>query len=764
METPKLLVESDVRWQDDKEAGTVLGGKRGWWLSHNWLGNAGVAADEYQIKYTYPSESHSFKKRRKKAETQSRVPAMGIWDSVGKNVPLLLIADDSLRARVGVPSVANWHGSIDIIDGRVTGCTYSPEAVMAEPNLLPLVVQETANLLEVAKNPAVLQRPTVVKGIAPFIQTTGNEVVVDLEWEYHKAVPAKKATKKNPAVAAQPAKSGGINVIGVCYEAGKSYSTFGVAQGVDTLRRVLADGTRVVGHNIIDADLPKLGELGLKPRSYSPDHIIDTKIVAHLIHPHWSELGLFSLSDLTRYYMPVTQWKEDKSDILYYNGLDTAYNYRLWKALELDLSITDQWHLVEKDQRLAHMAHLMRTRGMRIDSDGIRQFNIDWTRKRAEFAAGFPFNPNSWQQVEKWFASNGGPTFHGTAYDNLVQKFRAGSTHARDNTRIGPDGSLITLDGLRLEVLKDWQRVMYNLIQYKDEGKGLASWFNGEAIEHGRIHSSFNVTGTAVARFSSSGPNTQNVPPWARRFILAQDDDSFLASFDGKNIEGRTVARNANDEQMLSDFNSGLDIHRLTASRIFSKRFEDVTGAERQAGKATVHASNYLETAPSLAGRLYGNVTRESVSKAEKLQKTYFTAYHGIATWHRNIKGAMSRGDITIRNSFGRVRSIYDINDHERAKRACHFLGCSDGADIVNQRALDVWDATGYIPQSIVHDELLYSFPKGDEGERLVREVKEILNSPIKQLDGYVIPFDYKHGTNYGKHSELNPNGFVEEK
>jgi DNA polymerase I-like protein with 3'-5' exonuclease and polymerase domains len=625
------------------------------------------------------------------------------------------------------------------------------------------VVQETNNLLQAAVNPSVLERPSVVKGIAPFMPTM-KEVVVDLEWEYHKAVPAKKATKKNPAVAAQPAKSGGINVVGVCYEVGKSYSTFDVAQGTDTIARVLSEGTRFIGHNIIDADLPKLRELGYAPLSYHPKHIIDTKIIAHLIHPHWSELGLFSLSDLVRYYIPVTQWKEDKNDILYYNGLDTAYNYRLWKALEVDLSITDQWHLVEKDQRLAHMAHLMRTRGMRIDSPGIRQFNTEWAAKRAAFAAGFPFNPNSWQQVEKWFAANGGPNFHGTSYDNLVQKFRAGSTHARDNTRLGPDGSLITLADLDRNRLKPWQVMMYNLIQYKDEGKGLASWFNEEAIERGRIHSRFNVTGTSVARFSSAEPNTQNVPPWARRFILAQSDDEFLASFDGKNIEGRTVARLAHDEQMLADFASGLDIHRITAGRSFNKPAADITGAERQAGKQIVHASNYLETAPSLAGRLYGNVTRDSIIKAEKLQKTYFTAYHGIATWHRNIREAMSRGDITIRNSFGRVRSIYDINDHERAKRACHFLGCSDGADIVNQRALDVWDATGYIPQSIVHDELLYSFPKGDGGERLVREVKDILNSPIKQLDGYVIPFDYKHGTNYGKHSELNPNGFVEEK
>jgi hypothetical protein len=479
-------------------------------------------------------------------------------------------------------------------------------------------------------------------------------------------------------------------------------------------------------------------------------------VVGHIVHAHWSGLGLYGLEDLVRYYRPTTAWKHEKGDLLEYNGFDAIYNYRLWKDLEIDLGVTDQWHLVEKDQRLAAMANLMRVRGMRIDSEGLRGFRIAWADRRKQIAKEFPFSPTSWQQIKKHFAADK-LKLSGTAYDVLVKAVRRADAYTKRFTRIGPDGSLLYEDGFDLTNAR-WPD-LNKLIEFKDEGKGVATWFDDVAIGLGRIHPKFNVTGTAVARFSSSGPNAQNVPPEYRAFILAQNDDEFLASYDGKNIEGRTVARNANDTQMLGDFASGADIHSLTASRIFSRRFEDVTKDERQAGKKTVHASNYRETAPSLAGRLYGEATKKTIAKAQALQDGYFKAYPGIKRWQDNLEKQMSQGDIWLRNSFGRMRAIYAENDHERTKRACHFLGCSDGAEVVNQRALDVWDATGYFPQSIVHDELLYSLPKGAVGKKADAEITAILNSPIKQMDGFVIPFESKYSENYGFKEKYDPNG-----
>jgi DNA polymerase I-like protein with 3'-5' exonuclease and polymerase domains len=747
----KLLVESDMRSWEDKDSGTEFGGKVGFWLKKNWLENAGVGNDEVKLAYTYPQLVGKYPRAQKKTKKNPNpapapVAASGIWDSVGSDVPLLCIADLTAKRYLGADSVANWHGSVDERNGRLIGVTLPPSSVMKQPNLLPLVIRETANLLQAAKDRSVLARPQVVKGIAPYQDAA--EAVVDLEWQYD------RKTKK----------SGKLTVVGISYEEGKSYATYDVGQGSESVRAILENGTRIIGHNFIDADLPKLRELGLpEPKSYSAKHIIDTMIVAHLIHPHWSGMGLFGLEDLVRFYRPTTAWKEDKSDLLYYNGLDTAYNFRLWKDLEVDLNITDQWHLVEKDQRLAQMAHLMRVRGMRVDSEGLRQFKAKWLDARREIAKSFPFSPTSWQQIQKYFREHK-VNVQKTSYDVLVKLLRRVSKYAQEFTRVSASGDIVLESGFDVQQLKPIHQELFQLIMFKDEGKGVDAWFNDESIERGRVFPRFNVTGTAVARFSSSDPNFQNVPPEYRRFVLAQNDDEFLASFDGKNIEGRTVARQANATQLLADYASGLDIHRLTASRILKKAMADVGDDERQAGKATVHATNYCETVPSLAGRLYGNASDASRAKAQKLQDGYFDANPEVRDWHNRLRHQMSQGDLQLVNSFGRVRMIYAQDDHERTKRAAHYLGCSDGADVVNQRALDVWDTFGVLPQSVVHDELLYSLPKGEQGEKLAKDIRQLLDSPIKQMDGFVIPFGYKHGDNYAKYKKgKNDGGLFEE-
>lgn len=701
----RLLIQGDMPTYDDIDDGQPFSGKIGHWLKHNWLGNVGISSEEFIADNTLRCRPHATKgspypKKKTREGAESHCRLYSIWSALPTSLPLLCISDEAAMDQVGIDSVAAWHGHIARRpDGRVVGLTYHPASVMKEPNLLPLVIQETKNLLDAAANPAVLDRPEVVKGIAPY--RTGQEAVVDLEWAYD------KKTKQ----------SGAVHVVGIAYESTKSYSTHDVSQGFETVQRHFDEGTRIIGHNFIEADLPKLG---MQPKSFGPDHIIDTKVVAHIIHPHWSELGLFGLEDLVRYYRPTTAWKQDKEDILLYNGYDTAYNFRLWEDLQIDLSLTDQWHLIEKDQRLARMTSLMHKRGLRIDSDGLRHFKLDWAQRRQDISASFPFNPNSPKQVLAYFAGEG---------------IKLAATDK---------------ETLQKMLKRKHHPVLEALIAYKDEGKGIKSWFSDEAIELGFIYPKFNVTGTAVVRFSSSEPNAQNIPPEYRRFILPFSDDEFIASFDGKNIEGRTVAWNAHDEKMLADFASGLDIHQLVASRILNKRFADINKDERQGGKRTVHASNYLESAYNLSNRLYGNQKQENVRKAVKFQEGYFNAYPRTREWQVEMEAQMARGDIMLRNPFGRVRMVYAQNAHEAAKRACHYMGCSTGAEVVNQRALNVWEQFGLLPMDIVHDELFYSLPKGAEGERLVHQIREVLDAPNKEMDGFIIPFGYKHGPNYG--------------
>lgn len=708
-ENIKLMVQGDLPSQEALDDDRPFSGRTGFWLIKNWLGNAGLYENNVLFDNTircrpsgggkdgpYPKNS---KKSTVRDVAEAHCNTFSVWGNVPSNIPLLALGREAANQLVKVDNISDWNGHIEQRDGRITGVTYHPGSVMKNPNLLPLVVKHTQNILDAARNPSILDRPEVKKGWTPY---KPQEVVADLEWEYD----------------AKTKVSGRVTVVGLAYDSHVGFSSFNVDEGLGVIERHFADGNRVIGHNFISADMLRLGGT---PKSWGPDHIIDTQIVAHLIHKHWAELGLFGLGDLVKYYDATTDWKRDKGDTLAYNGRDVAYNFKLWEGLQIDLTLTGQWHLVEKQQRLARMASLMHARGLRIDSEAIRTFNEQWKSDRGTAKSSLPFNPQSPKQVIAWFAERGIKLPNTTAA--TIKKYA----------------------GKFPEIAA--------MMEFKEAGKGLKSWYDDEAIELGYIYPEHKVTGTAVTRFSSAGPNVQNIPPWAKFAILPFSDDEYVFNSDAKNLEGRTVAFHAQDNQMLSDFSSGMDIHSIVASRVFNVPLSTIgrKSDERQVGKTVVHASNYMEGPYNLANRLYGNVKRDSIKKAEAIQRAYFKAYPKTHQWHKTITAQLDRGDIGVRDAHGSLRFIYAQDSHERAKRGTHYLGCSSGAGLVNQKALDVWSDLGLLPMLLVHDSLTYSLPKGEEGKKLEGRINEILEAPLSVFENRVdFPWESSTGSHYG--------------
>src|SRR5213079_1565253 len=90
----------------------------------------------------------------------------------------------------------------------------------------------------------------------------------------------------------------------------------------------------------------------------------------------------------------------------------------------------------------------------------------------------------------------------------------------------------------------------------------------------GRTHTSFNQTGAATGRLSSSDPNLQNIPVRTprgeiiRRAFVAHPG-AMLVTADYSQIEPRLLAHLSGDPAFVAAFEQGGDIHRQTAAIIF---------------------------------------------------------------------------------------------------------------------------------------------------------------------------------------------------
>lgn len=710
---PALLVQGEAPGAHEITEGQPFVGPAGFWLRKNILAAAHVAVDtvvyDNTLRCLPPCQGNgeAYPPAKDRAACEQQCRQYDIWDRWPRT-PLLLFGGNATRQRLGVGSISRWHGHVERVGDRLVGATFHPSAVMRNPNLLPVVVAETANLMRLNRTglPAL---PMVVRALS---ETPRQPFACDLEWD----------------------ETGTVTVVGIATSNDFACSTWNVDGGLAAVNEAIAAGTPLIGHNVIDADLRYLNA----PRDYT-DAVFDTMIAAHLVHAHLAGAsgsggekdvgtGLLGLGDLCRMYFGAGNWKADKDDLLLYNGYDCAYTYKLYEALRQDLQTTQQEHLRPKQQRLAHLTRLMHERGLRIDAENCRIVSDRQKAHRADIAAQLPFNPNSPKQVIAWAKANG-IRLANTQEATLQKALRQYPQH------IG---------------------VWEPLLDLKSDWKSLKTWFPEEAVAGGMLYPRFHVTGTAVGRLSSSGPNFQNLPPALRRLVLPPKGAVWFAA-DYSQIENRMLAWLAGDTEALKAYASGLDMHKLTASRLFRKRLEDVTPEERYTAKTVVHAAGYLETARHLAERLFGSRGREQEKRASELQEAYFAAYPRIRAWQRSVSARLESGQIGLRNPFGRWRCVYAQTPHERAKRGVHFLGCSTAADIIGEKALNIWDCLGLVPSLIVHDELVYALDPSDT--RAMRGIVEIMSGPVRQLGGLQVPVEAQCGHNYGKYSVSNSEG-----
>jgi DNA polymerase I len=253
----------------------------------------------------------------------------------------------------------------------------------------------------------------------------------------------------------------------------------------------------------------------------------------------------------------------------------------------------------------------------------------------------------------------------------------------------------------------------------------------------GRLHTTFDQTGTATGRLSSANPNLQNIPIRTEvgreiRAAFTAAPGCLLLAADYSQIELRLLAHYSKDPLLVEAFRRGDDIHTLTASQVFGVPPLMVTADHRRQAKVVNFGIVYGLSAFGLSQNL-----GIEPSEAKKFIEAYFEKYRGVRTFIDRTLDE-TRRDGRVRTLFGRVRPIPDINSKnfnlrgfaERTAVNTPLQGTA--ADLIKLAMIriDAMIRERQLKSKMtlqVHDELVFEVPEDEiDGMRsLVREQME---------------------------------------
>src|SRR6266403_475126 len=286
----------------------------------------------------------------------------------------------------------------------------------------------------------------------------------------------------------------------------------------------------------------------------------------------------------------------------------------------------------------------------------------------------------------------------------------------------------------KLQPLAAQYPVVAKLLEYRTMQKALTS-YGQNMIEFinpltGRLHADFRQIGAPTGRFACTNPNIQQVPhaPEYRRCFMGHPEGRQLVIADYSQIELRILAEFSGDEGFIEAFNSGADLHRVTAAQVFNVALDQVSKEQRDFAKRLNFGVVY-----GIGAQRFSIMTGLGVSEAENVLRRYFATYRQLDNYLREAANSAVR-DRQARTASGRlVHFRYDENDRQqismtqRNGKNTPIQGTS--ADIL-KRALRLLNeelrGTSAKIVNIIHDEIVVE-TDADEAETIAIKVERIM-------------------------------------
>ena len=386
--------------------------------------------------------------------------------------------------------------------------------------------------------------------------------------------------------------------------------------------------------------------------------------------------------------------------------------------------------LNDVEMPLIEILSAMEKKGIKIDPNYFSNYEIELgnlieeLQEKIYLEAGENFNINSPKQLAEilFFKLNLPP----------VKKTKTG----------------LSTDEEVLEKLKnDGEKIAKYILEYRKLAKLKNTYV--DAIpklrdEKNRIHTTFNQIGTTTGRLSSSDPNLQNIPVKTDEGIKIRqgfiaEEGNVLMGIDYSQIELRVLAQLSGDKNLREAYQQNMDLHSLTARKIFElSDVENVSREQRIIAKTINFSIIYGKTAFGLAKEL-GINQREAAEYIER----YFNQYPRVKDFEKEIIEFTEKNGYT-ETFFGRRRIIEGINSKNKNIRsqaermAVNSVIQGTAAEIIKKVMIELYrylkDKEGISLLLQVHDELIFEIEK-DKVEMYKKDIEDIMKNSVKFED-----------------------------
>ena len=263
--------------------------------------------------------------------------------------------------------------------------------------------------------------------------------------------------------------------------------------------------------------------------------------------------------------------------------------------------------------------------------------------------------------------------------------------------------------------------------------------------EDGRIYARFNQTGTFTGRYSSSGPNLQNIPRGDMRHCFAAPAGREMVDLDFSGMELRALCspRIADEKKMADAFNRGDDIHRHTASLMFNVPQNEITDEERRQAKAVNFGAAYGSGPGGLVAYFQSLGQLISWEEGDAFLRAWISSYPAIERWHNNAREVV-KGEGDVRMVDGRRRFL--IGDSARHTIYCNNQVQGSCASATKLALYGVWKELPALDLSArivgaIHDEILIECEQG-KGEAILAMAREQMREAGEDIFGPEVPLE----------------------